>query len=195
MFYNKFILSLIAVFLVHNSADAMLKRSREDDVEGLPRLPKRVKLVCPEAVGVPTKPQRQYDHMYYCERDLNDCSFVTDRLDKIKEHHALHNMPSAFSCRKCDYLGATKRAVQNHASKWHETEGPKGKARVVEPVTKKSMTKSCGYCGIEGSDLTHHMKVYHKPAFGKRSYFQCFSLYRPVALPKSSHSDSRTETE
>lgn len=193
MFHNKFILSFIAVFLVHNSADAMLtkKRPREDGVET--RLPKRIKLVCPEA-AVATPPQRQYDKMYYCEADVSNCSFVTDRMDKIKEHHALHNAPSAFSCTDCDYLGATTRAVANHVTKWHEQKGPKAKARVVEPVIKKSTTKNCGYCGREGNNMKRHMEVYHTPRFGKRSYFQCFSLYRPVALP-TSQSGSGTETE
>jgi len=209
MLHNKYILSFIAVFLIHVCADASQKRSRENDslVTSMPT--KRQKVVCPKGIAI--EPQR-YKGMFYCGKDSN-CSYVTSNIIKINQHHERHGVPSSVACEKCDFLAGSLHGLSNHKSKWHVS-SKAIREEYVNPVVKKPMSfqtissssedlvlpinekKECGYCGREGNNMQRHMEIYHTPRFGKRSYFQCFSLYRNVpheALPVSSDSNLGTE--
>src|SRR5438477_13184564 len=103
MFYNKGVLIFFIVILINNSADAM-KRPLED---GTLVVPKRQKLVCPKTTELaPAK----YKGMFYCQID-NNCSYVTQNIRKINDHHTLHNDQNAVACTKCDYLGTNQRSL------------------------------------------------------------------------------------
>jgi hypothetical protein len=168
-----------------------MKRSLENDGNGVARLPKRIKLVCPEGAIPQTEPQI-YQGMFYCERDIHNCSFVTRKIEKIKEHHALHEAPLAITCAKCDFLAKNKQSLSNHALKWHATNDSG-----IKPVIAKSTINKCRYCGIQGGDLARHYEIYHK-----KSVFRKNHTYRLVLQPRSpkllsisTSSDSSVEIE
>ena len=187
MFHNKYILSFVTVFLIHNSAHAM-KRPLEN---GTLVVPKRQKLVCPKTTELVLV---RHEGMFYCQIDT-DCSYVTKSIQKINDHHELHNDHTAIACTKCDYLGTNQRSLTNHISAWHKPLRSSNKKQMEENV-KKPTVAICGYCGREGNNMKRHMETYHTPRLG-RSHNQCF----PLVLPKrekdiiSISSDSQSGSE
>ena len=174
-------LIFFTVALIHVSADASMKRRREDDSVVLP---KRIRLVLHEEPAFDA-PQKHHG-MFYCEKDHN-CSYVTVSIRKINDHHELHNDPNAIPCGQCDYLCSSNRSFINHNTRWHAPQVSE-KQLSIKPTIKE---EKCGYCGLKGSadGLIRHMQVYHTPRFGRRSYNQSF----PLKLQQKTREDSESQ--
>ncbi len=175
MSHKKFVFIFFTVILVHNSVDAM-KRALED---GTVVLPKRIKLVLEEESEKVFNEPQKYQGMYYCSKDDN-CSYATNLLRKINEHHILHGDPNAILCEQCDYRGARLRAVINHKTKWHGAAYSDSRELIIKPKKLK-----CGYCKMEVSNMDYHKKLYHTPSLN-RNHDKCF----PLRLPKKSTKDN-----
>jgi len=172
MYDNKIILLFLATILINNTASAM-KRSFEDDKS---KKTKKMKVDLSENKKNHDIPQR-HEGIFYCQIKTLDCTYCTNRLDKIEEHHRLHNDPNAVPCDKaCDFLGANERVVKNHQTKWHKP-ADFDNQKQLEPTVKKL---KCGYCGIKGNDLTGHKRRYHGKSFGRMKYNQNFSIKKNI---------------
>lgn len=163
---------------MHNSASAM-KRSFEGNQS---RELKRMKADLQEKKKADDIPQRHtfanneslahWKPTFFCDKDIDNCSYTTIFRRKIEEHHRLHNDQNAVTCSQaCDFLGANERVIINHQTKWHKSTDSDNQEQVELTVKKLK----CGYCGMQGNDLDGHMRKYHGKKFGRMRYNQNFS--------------------